>query len=151
MPALPTSLRAELLALLGPEHFIEGGESLATLSQDYNWYSPVLKPQLEALRADAIARPGSVDELRALVAACFRAGVALTARGGGTGNYGQCVPLHGGVVVDLTRLTRLHSVAGGVVRAEPGVRLGRAISLRCFEADSPLVGALVDWLSRLFD
>ncbi len=124
MPVLAAHFRTELRALLGPEHFIESGESLATLSQDYNWYSPVLKPQLEALRADAIARPGSADELRALVAACFRAGVALTARGGGTGNYGQCVPLHGGVVVDLTRLNRLHSLADGVVRAEPGVRLG---------------------------
>lgn len=42
---------------------------------------------------------------------------------GGTGNYGQCMPIHGGVVVDCSRLDRIHSVEGGVVRAEPGARL----------------------------
>jgi len=120
----PESLRRELRALLGAEHFIEGGESLTSLSQDFNWYSPVLKPRLADLRAEAIARPGTVEELRAVIAACYQAGVAVTARGGGTGNYGQCVPLHGGVVADLVRLNRLLALADGVVRAEPGLRLG---------------------------
>jgi FAD/FMN-containing dehydrogenase len=119
----PASLASALRTLLGAENFIESGDSLASLSQDFNWYSPVLKTQLAGLRADAIARPESVEELRAVVAACYRAGVAITPRGGGTGNYGQCVPLHGGVVVDLVRLNRIHAIADGVVRAEPGTRL----------------------------
>lgn len=125
MPAsFPETLRSELRSLLGTEHFIERGESLTSLSQDFNWYSPVLKPQLADLRADAIARPATIEELRAVLALCYHAGVAVTARGGGTGNYGQCVPLHGGVVVDLVRLNRLLSLADGAVRAEPGLRLG---------------------------
>jgi FAD/FMN-containing dehydrogenase len=33
------------------------------------------------------------------------------------------MPIHGGVVVDCSRLDRIHSVEGGVVRAEPGARL----------------------------
>ena len=125
MPNLfPENLRSDLRTLLDAENFIDSGDSLATLSQDFNWYSPILKPQLGNLRADAIARPGTVAELSAVIAACYQAGVAITARGGGTGNYGQCVPLHGGVVVDLVRLNRLISLADGVVRAEPGLRLG---------------------------
>ena len=124
MPAFPTALTAELRGLLGESHVISAGDSLETLSKDYYWYSPILKPQLDDKRADLIARPGSVEALRAVLAACFAAGVAVTPRGGGTGNYGQCVPLHGGVVLDLTRLDRIHSVADGVVRAEPGARLG---------------------------
>ena len=125
MPStFPESLRTDLRAILGAGNYIEGGDSLTSLSQDFNWYSPILKPQLTDLRADAIAQPGTVEELRAVIAACYQAGVAITARGGGTGNYGQCVPLHGGVVVDLVRLNRLIALADGVVRAEPGLRLG---------------------------
>ena len=119
----PESLRSELRDLLGSENLVESGESLTTLSRDYYWYSPALRPLLDEKRADLVAKPGSVDELRTLLAACYQAGVAVTPRGGGTGNYGQCMPIHGGVVVDCSRLDRIHSVAAGVVRAEPGARL----------------------------
>jgi FAD/FMN-containing dehydrogenase len=124
MPNFPESLRLQLRTLLGADNFIESGDSLISLSQDYYWYSPSLKPLLGDKRADVVAKPGTVEELRALLAACYQAGVAVTARGGGTGNYGQCMPIYGGVVVDVTRLDRIHSVEGGVVRAEPGARLG---------------------------
>jgi len=119
------ALRAELRALLGPEYLIESGDSLETLSKDFYWYSPVLKRQLEEKRADLVARPGTIEEARQIVAACFRAGVPIVPRGAGTGNYGQCIPLYGGVVIDLARLDRIHSVEGGVVRAEAGARLGQ--------------------------
>lgn len=140
MNAALAPLLAELQALVGSQNIVSEGDSLDTLSKDYYWYSPLLRPIVDPLRADLVARPGSIDELRAVVAACFRAGVAVTPRGGGTGNYGQCVPLHGGVVIDFTRLDRIHSVADGVVRAEPGARLGpietaaRAVGweLRCY-------------------
>jgi FAD/FMN-containing dehydrogenase len=124
MPNLPDALCLELRTLLGAEHVIENGESLETLSKDFYWYSPVLKRKLDAKVADLVVRPGSLDELKGTIAACFRAGVPVVPRGGGTGNYGQCVPLYGGVVIDLARLDKIHSVAGGVVRAEPGARLG---------------------------
>ena len=122
-PALD-SLRTALRALLGSENLIDHGDALESYSKDFYWYSPVLKPLLEKKRADLVARPGSIDEARQVVAACFAAGVPIVPRGAGTGNYGQCVPLYGGVVVDLVRLDRIHSVAGGVVRAEAGARLG---------------------------
>jgi FAD/FMN-containing dehydrogenase len=124
MAHVPDSLRTELRALLGAEHLIESGDSLETLSKDFYWYSPVLKRQLAAKRADLVARPGSIAEVRQVIAACYQAGVPVVPRGAGTGNYGQCVPLHGGVVIDVARLARIHSVAGGVVHAEAGARLG---------------------------
>ena len=46
-------------------------------------------------------------------------------RGAGTGNYGQAVPLHGGVVLDLARMDRIEAIQpDGVAVCEPGVRLG---------------------------
>ena len=38
------------------------------LSQDFYWFSPMLKRQLEGLRADAVVRPKTEDEIRAVVA-----------------------------------------------------------------------------------
>src|SRR5688500_8244835 len=75
---------------------------VARLSQDFNWFSPVLKRQLAHQRADAVVRPKTEAEVGAVVAACAREGVPVTVRGSGTGNYGQCVPLHGGVILDLS-------------------------------------------------
>ena len=117
-------LKSEFRALLGPAHVIESGESLESISKDYYWYSPVLKRQLEDKSADVAVRPGTVDELRQVVAACWRAKVPVVARGAGTGNYGQCVPLYGGVVIDFSRMDRIVSIEDGVVRAEAGARLG---------------------------
>lgn len=119
-----SALKSELRALVGAADFIGGGESLETLSKDYYWYSPVLKRQLDDKQADMAVRPGSMEELRAVVAACWRARVPVVARGAGTGNYGQCVPLHGGVVVDFSRLDRILSLEAGVARVEAGARLG---------------------------
>jgi FAD/FMN-containing dehydrogenase len=119
------TLTAELRTLLGPANVIDSGDALETLSKDFYWYSPVLRRLLVDKRADAIARPGSLEELKATVAACVRARVPIVLRGAGTGNYGQCVPLFGGVVLDLARLDRIHEITtDGVVRVEPGARLG---------------------------
>jgi len=109
------------------------------LSQDFYWFSPVLKRQLSELRADAVVRPKTEDEIRAVVAACAAAGVPITARGSGTGNYGQCMPLHGGVILDLSAYNRLLWVKPGVARAQAGIRMmemdrqtqGEGFELRC--------------------
>jgi FAD/FMN-containing dehydrogenase len=116
------------LELLGPRQ----ADSPAALdmelqrsSRDYFDYSPVLVPQLEGRRADLLVRAGSVEQVRLVAGACARAGVPLTVRGAGTGNYGQCVPLQGGVVLELTGLNRLRCLdpVSGVVEVEPGCSL----------------------------
>jgi FAD/FMN-containing dehydrogenase len=124
MSHVTETLSSELRALLGPAQVITAGEALETLSKDFYWYSPVLRRQLEDKRADLIVRPGTVEEAQAAVAACCRARVPVVPRGAGTGNYGQCIPLHGGAVIDLSRLDRILSLDGGVARVEPGARMG---------------------------
>ncbi len=93
------------------------------LSQDFYWFSPVLKRQLEHLRAHAVARPKTEDEVRAVVAACAQQRVPITVRGSGTGNYGQCMPLHGGVILDLSAYNQLLWCRNGVARAQAGIRM----------------------------
>jgi len=93
------------------------------LSQDFYWFSPVLKRELEGLRADAVARPRTEEQVRAVVAACAQSHLPITVRGSGTGNYGQCMPLHGGVILDLSAYNQLLWTRPGVARAQAGIRM----------------------------
>ena len=113
---------AEVAAALPAVEWITDNR-VERLSQDFYWFSPVLKRQLEGLRADAVARPRTEDEVRAVVAACAQARLPITVRGSGTGNYGQCMPLHGGVILDLSAYNRLLWVKPGVARAQAGIRM----------------------------
>jgi glycolate oxidase subunit GlcD len=69
-------------------------------------------------RADAIALPSSAEETAAVVAWCYEHGVPVVPRGGGTGYAGGAVPLDGGVVVALERLTGVRSFDPTVWRME---------------------------------
>jgi FAD/FMN-containing dehydrogenase len=66
-------------------------------SRDFFWYSPILKQQLNRKSADIVVCPRDEADVVAVASLCARHRVPLTARGGGTGNYGQAVPLEGGV------------------------------------------------------
>ena len=98
-------------------------QRVARLSQDFAWFSPVLKRQLADKTAQIAVRPRTEDEIRAVVAACARESIPITVRGSGTGNYGQAIPLHGGVVLDMSGYSGFSWVRGGVGRAQSGIRL----------------------------
>ena len=57
-----------------------------------------------------VVRPGSVDEVVAIVELCRREGIAIVPQGGNTGMVGGGVPLHGEVVVSLRRLDHVGEV-----------------------------------------
>lgn len=118
---------AELLDLLrsyvGPESVISDPASVLPASQDFYWYSPILKRQLSEKRADAIVKVPSREALSDVIAAAFAADVPITLRGAGTGNYGQSIPLKGGLLVDLSPMDQILGIADGVAHLEPGVRL----------------------------
>lgn len=92
-------------------------------SRDYFWYSPILNEQLAGKVADAVVAPRHEEDVVRIAAACARHGVPLTPRGAGTGNYGQCVPMEGGIVIDMIGMTRVISHAPGMVRVEAGARM----------------------------
>ena len=93
------------------------------LSLDYYHFSPVLQPQLSDKRADLVVRPTSEAEVLRIAAVCVKYKVPLTVRGAGTGNYGQCIPLEGGVILDTTRMSAIHWIKPGLACVEPGVKM----------------------------
>lgn len=120
----PVSAIEQLHLELPELDWITDPSRIARLSQDFAWFSPVLNRQLKDKRADAVVRPRTEDEIRALVGACARRNVPITIRGSGTGNYGQTTPLAGGVVLDMTGYNAVEWVRPGVTRAQAGMRLG---------------------------
>jgi len=94
-------------------------------SRDFFWYSPVLKRQLDDVSADLVVSPKSEAEVIRVGKACHRLGVPVTPRGSGTGNYGQAMPLAGGVVLSLADMSAAKSVAPGRVTAEAGAILAQ--------------------------
>ena len=116
---------AALRADLGDIESSDDPVLLRARSKDYYWYSPILAERLAGLTADLVVVPRDQDEVLRAAAVVARHRVPITLRGGGTGNYGQCVPLAGGVVMDLTRLDRVIEIASGRVRVEAGARIAR--------------------------
>jgi FAD/FMN-containing dehydrogenase len=94
---------------------------IARLSRDYFWYSPILTGQLNDKRGQLIVKPTSQAEVLMLAAVCTQHKVPVTVRGGGTGNYGQCVPLRGGVILDATGLNKIKAIHDGWATVETGV------------------------------
>jgi len=98
-------------------------------SRDFYWYSPILKRELDGKVAELIVVPRSLDEVVRVAAACARFRVPLGVRSGATGNYGQMVPLQGGVLLDMARLDRTLWIDKGRGRFEAGVKLADADTL----------------------
>jgi alkyldihydroxyacetonephosphate synthase len=86
---------------------------------------------------DAVAWPGTEDELAALVAVARGHRLPVVPFGGGSGVCGGTVAVRGGVVVDLKRLERLGPVDAGTRTIEVGAgvvgaMLERHLQLRGF-------------------
>lgn len=94
------------------------------LSKDFFWFSPLLQEQLTGKHADIVVRPKNETELAALIAQCVRQGINMTVRGGGTGNYGQSVPLNGGVQIDMSAYDKVNWIRDGLANVQPGIKIG---------------------------
>jgi FAD/FMN-containing dehydrogenase len=123
---MPTPLEVSLASILAdPARVSTAPQVVNRLSRDFYWYSPVLRRQLDGKFADVVVHPLTVQEIQDVLRYCYANDIPVTPRGAGTGNYGQAVPLHGGVVLDLSRMDQIESISpDGVAVCQPGVRLG---------------------------
>lgn len=117
------SLATELRELLGTDGVSVEDAALDRASVDGARLSPILLEQLPLGRADLVAWPTSAEQIAQTVAAAVRHGVPVTPRGKGTGNYGQAIPMSGGLVLDTTRAREIVEVGTGYVVVEAGVAM----------------------------
>jgi FAD/FMN-containing dehydrogenase len=92
-------------------------------SRDFFWFSPVLKRQLQDKVAELVVVPRDEVDVIRIASAAARHRVPITIRGGGTGNYGQCVPVRGGVVLDISALNEIAWQNGALLRVGAGRKM----------------------------
>ena len=112
-----------IAAELSPIETINDPVQLAKLSLDYYHFSPILEAQLKDKRANLVVRPVNEAEIIQIAKICCKYRVPLTVRGAGTGNYGQCVPLAGGIILDTSKMNQIRWLKPGGACVEPGVKM----------------------------
>src|SRR5258708_595658 len=108
---------------LAPIECIAARALVRNKSSGFFWYSPVLNEKLKHVSADLVVCPANEDEVARTLAYCHAHRIPVTPRGGGTGNYGQAMPLKGGVVLDLLRLDGFLWLKDGTARVGAGLKL----------------------------
>src|ERR1700684_4615115 len=111
-PPRTRAMQAELARLLGAEHVLD-----APPDSPYN--ADLARRRGLVGRADAVALPGSAQQVADVVGWCYAHDVAIVPRGGGTGLAGGAVAMEGGVVCSLERLRRVRELDAGLWRILP--------------------------------
>lgn len=113
------AVRADLRGL----NLVTAAGQRRQLSRDFHWYSPILSERLAGCLAELVVKVGTEDDVRQVARVAARHRLPLTVRAGGTGNYGQCVPLEGGLVMDVTQMCRVLDIAPGRAHVQAGARM----------------------------
>ena len=117
-------IRHEVIArrlALGSANVSVGSDALAAFSDIVGGANVQSDPEIVAAHVvdwtgrfrgatPAVVRPGSVDEVAAVLRLCSDRRIAVVPQGGNTGLVGGSVPLHGELVLDLRRLDALAPV-----------------------------------------
>jgi alkyldihydroxyacetonephosphate synthase len=107
-PYVLGQLTRDLAAAVGPDHVSVEPDVLAELATDWSWMSQFLTSRdLPLPTADVAVRPGSTEEVEAVVRIASEYRVPVVPRGGGSGTQGGTFALYGGIAVDMTRMNRV--------------------------------------------
>ncbi len=118
----------KLTACVGAESVIRDAGEIRRFLRDNSWLSPILSQHFaqmkdaagQSLQVEAVVSPTNVAQLRDVMALAVRHDVPMTLRGGGTTNFGQTVPLKGGLIIDIKRLNRILEITSSSITAEAG-------------------------------
>ena len=114
-------LTEELIAKLkeaAPGHILTG----ADIKEDYSHDE---MPIYGTRAPEAVLMAHSTEEIAAVVKICNENLIPVTPRGSGSGLVGGCVPLLGGVLIDITKMNKIlsYDLENFVVRVQAGVLL----------------------------
>ena len=113
------TINAELLAEI---RTIVGEDALITNTIDLEPYSHDETEDLH-FYPEVVAKPGTVEQVSALLSLCNENGIPVTARGAGTGLSGGALPIKGGLLIAMERFNHILEIDEQNLQAtvEPGV------------------------------
>ena len=117
---LSPELLARFAAIVGPKYALTDPQAqtpyLVEMRDLYRGHTPV------------VLRPGSVEEVAAILKLANETRTAIVPQGGNTGLVGGQIPHHGEVILSLTRLDKIREVdpVSNTMTVEAGVTLQRA-------------------------
>lgn len=113
-----TELLEALWGIVGGDHALAGDVASDDYHHDESLGSPWHAP-------DVVVRPGSTDEVAAILRHANDHGIPVTARGSGTGLSGAAIPRAGGILVSFERMADVIEVDtdNHVAVVQPGVTL----------------------------
>lgn len=96
-------------ALLGDLRAVVGEHNLLSLADDMAPYVTDWRGRYSGVPL-CVARPGTTEEVAAVVRLCAEAGVPVVPQGGNTGLCGGATPIGGELLISLSRLNRIRAV-----------------------------------------
>lgn len=133
-----SALAERLRLLVGAAHVVTDADVLAGRSTDYTGRYRG--------HASALVRPGSADEVAAVLRVCRAAGVCVTVQGGRTSLVAGTVPEHDDVLLSTERLTEI----GEVDVLERRIRVGAGVTAAAVQRAAGTAGLVfgVDLAAR---
>lgn len=110
-----TDIISQFQAITGEENVIIDPEKRYPYSHD--------ETEDYSFLPDVVLKPGSAEEISAIMKLCHEHVIPVTPRGGGTGLSGGSLPVHNGVVVSMERFNKILNIDELNLQAtvEPGV------------------------------
>jgi glycolate oxidase len=117
--ALTPALVSAFEGIVSPAHVLTAATAEA---QQYEAYGRDHTEDFH-FAPDVVLRPGTVEEVSAIMRLCHEHHVPVTARGAGTGLSGGALPIHHGVVLSMERFNNILKIDERNLQAtvEPGV------------------------------
>ncbi len=108
-------------------------------------------PFVPAHRPDYVVRPATVEEIQAIVRLANETRTPVVPFASGINRKGLCIPSHGGILLDMRRMTKIQidpemmvaTVEPGVNFAQIVIALNKYPHLRCLAPDAPATASVL--------
>ncbi len=125
---ISAELKQSLKTIVGEKYYLDTPNELYAYSYDAT-------PIFFQAMPDAVIIPGAVEEVSEILKLANEHGIPIVPRGSGTNLAGGCIPVEGGIVVNMTRFNQIHEIDARNLTATLGPGVTTADLHKAVEAE----------------